>query len=129
MRQAGQREASAMSNVGQQAGIMRAQEQAAAQQMLANWLQQQEQMKLQQEMYNASRQRSGGMLGPILSTAGTIGGALIGGPWGAAAGGALGGALGGDPTNMAAGGGVGGGMWGGGTGSMNQYQSFGPSMY
>ena len=90
MRQAGQREASAMSNVGQQTGILRAQEQAQAQNMLASYLQNQEQMRLQQEMYNASRMRQGGMLGPILSTAGTIGGALIGGPLGAAAGSQLG---------------------------------------
>ena len=90
MRQAGQREASAMSNVGQQTGIMRAQEQATAQQMMAQYLQQQDRMKLEQEMYNAARQRSGGMLGPILSTAGTVAGAAIGGPWGAAAGSQIG---------------------------------------
>jgi hypothetical protein len=82
MRQAGQREASAMSNVGQQAGIMRAQEQAAAQQMLAQWLQQQEQMKLQQEMYNASRMRQGGMLGPMLGMGAQMGAAALGMPWG-----------------------------------------------
>jgi len=94
MREAGQREASAMSNVGQQAGIMRAQEQAQAQQLLAQYLQEQERMKLEQDMYNAARQQRSGMLGPILSTAGTIGGAILGGPMGAAIGGGLGNGLG-----------------------------------
>jgi hypothetical protein len=83
MRTASRREGQAMSDVGQQMGIMRAQEQMAAQQMLANYLQQQDRMRLEQEMYNAQRRRSGGMLGPILSTGGAIGGAMIGGPWGA----------------------------------------------
>jgi hypothetical protein len=79
MRQAGLREASAMSNVGQQMGILRAQEQAAAMQAA-------QQAELEMAMYNAARQQRQGMLGPILSTAGQVGGALIGGPWGAAAG-------------------------------------------
>ena len=94
MRQAGQREAGAMSQVGQQSGIMRAQEQAAAQQMMAQYLQNQDRMRLEQEMYNAARQQTPGMLGSLLSTAGTITGAAIGGPWGAAAGKELGGAVG-----------------------------------
>lgn len=95
MRQAGQREASAMSNVGQQAGIMRAQEQAAAQGLLANWLQNQQRMQLEQDLYNAARQQRSGMLGPMLGTAGAIGGAMIGGPWGASAGQQLGQGIGG----------------------------------
>lgn len=88
MRQAGQRESQAMSDVSQQTGIMRAQEQAMAQRAAM-------QAELQQAMYNASRVRSGGMLGPILTTAGTVGGAIVGGPMGAVAGGALGSGLGG----------------------------------
>jgi hypothetical protein len=110
MRQAGLRESQAMSDVGQQTGILRAQEQAAAQQMMAQYLQQQDRMRLEQEMYNASRMRQGGMLGPILGTAGAVGGAMIGGPWGASAGSAMGQGIAG---GMGAGAGVG-GSWGGG---------------
>ena len=118
MRQAGQREASAMSNVGQQTGILRAQEQAQAQNMLASYLQNQEQMRLQQEMYNASRMRQGGMLGPILSTAGTIGGAMIGGPLGAAAGSQLGQGFGAQNVPQWGDYGLGtGSAWGGGPGT------------
>jgi hypothetical protein len=83
MRQAGMREAGAMSDVGQQMAILRAQEQEAAMRQAA-------QMEMQQAMYNAARQQRQGMLGPILGTAGTIGGAMIGGPWGASAGQQLG---------------------------------------
>lgn len=82
MRQAGQREASAMSNVGQQTGILRAQEQAAAQQMLANWLAQQDRMRLEQDMYNAARQQRAGMLGTVLGVGGQMGAAALGMPWG-----------------------------------------------
>jgi len=82
MRQAGQREASAMSNVGQQTGIMRAQEQAAAQQMMAQYLQQQDRMRLEQEMYNAARQQSQGMLGTVLGVGGQMGAAALGMPGG-----------------------------------------------
>ena len=75
MRQAGRRESQAMSDVGQQTGIMRAQEQAMAQRAAM-------QAELQQAMYNASRVRSGGMLGSMLGTAGQMGAAAIGMPWG-----------------------------------------------
>lgn len=95
MRMAGQREAGAMSQVGQQTGVMRAQEQAQAQQMLGQWLQAQEQLRLQQELYNLTRQRQGGMLGPLLGAGGAALGGYLGGPAGAAAGGQAGGALGG----------------------------------
>ena len=85
-RMSGEREARAMSDVGYQSSMLRAQEQTAAQQMLANWLAEQERMKLQQDMYNAARQQRQGMLGSVLGTAGAIGGAMLGGPWGAQAG-------------------------------------------
>ena len=98
MRQAGQREASAMSNVGQQMGIMRAQEQAAAQQMLANWLQQQDRMKLEQDMYNAARQQRQGMLGSLLQTGGTVLGAGIGAGWFGGGGGGYGQGVAGTPN-------------------------------
>ncbi len=75
MRQSGRREAQAMSDVGQQTGIMRAQEQAMAQRASL-------QAEMQQAMYNASRQRSGGMLGSILGTAGQMGSAALTMPWG-----------------------------------------------
>lgn len=90
MRMAGQREAGAMADVGQQTAILRAQEQAQAQEALARYLQQQDQMRLQQEMYNQARKARTGMLGSILGTAGTIGGAMLAGPAGAAAGGQIG---------------------------------------
>lgn len=121
MRQAGQREAGAMSNVGQQAGIMRAQEQAQAQQMMAAYLQAQDRMRLEQDMYNAARQQRQGMLGPMLGMGGQIGAAALGMPWGGGGGG------GGTPvtpgpswgergiTGPGWGGGMGGGLgWGGG---------------
>ena len=94
MRQAGQREASAMSDVGQQTGILRAQEQMAAQQMMAQYLQQQDRMRLEQEMYNAARQQRPGMLGSILSTGGQIAGAALGGPMGGQVGGQVGAGIG-----------------------------------
>ena len=89
MRQAGQREAGAMANVGQQMAILQAQEQQAAMQQAA-------QMEYEQAMYNASRQRQGGMLGPMLGTAGQMGAAWLGMPGG---GGGMGGGGGwGTPT-------------------------------
>ena len=75
MRQAGRRESQAMSQVGQQTGIMRAQEQAMAQRSAM-------QAELQQAMYNASRVRQGGMLGSIMQTGGQMGAAALGMPWG-----------------------------------------------
>ena len=95
MRMAGQREAGAMRDVTQQQAIMRAQEQAQAQAMMAQYLQQQDQMRLQQDMYNAARKQRTGMFGSIMGAAGAIGGAMIGGPMGAAAGSQAGQALGG----------------------------------
>ena len=75
MRQAGRRESQAMSDVGQQTGIMRAQEQAMAQRAALN-------AEMQQNMYNASRVRSGGMLGSMLGMGGQMGAAALGMPWG-----------------------------------------------
>jgi hypothetical protein len=100
MRQAGRRESQAMSDVGQQTGIMRAQEQAMAQRAAL-------QAELQQAMYNASRVRSGGMLGGMMGMAGQMGSAAIGMPWG-----------------RGGGGGGGGGAWGGG---YTPYQGTGPN--
>ena len=80
MRQAGRRESQAMSDVGQQTGIMRAQEQAMAQRAALN-------AEMQQNMYNASRVRSGGMLGSILGMGGQMGAAALGMPWGRGGGG------------------------------------------
>lgn len=84
MRQAGRREAQAMSDVGQQTGIMRAQEQAMAQRAAM-------QAELQQAMYNASRVRSGGMLGTMMNVGGQMGAAALGMPWGRGGGGGGGG--------------------------------------
>jgi len=95
MRMAGQREAGAMRDVSQQQAIMRAQEQAQAQAMMAQYLQQQDQMRLQQDMYNAARKQSTGLFGSLLGTAGSIGGAMLGGPMGAAVGSQIGGGMGG----------------------------------
>ena len=113
-RLSGQQRAQAMTDTQQQTGIMRAQEQAQAQSMLANYLQNLDRMRLEQDMYNAASQQRTGMLGSLLSAGGAIGGAMLGGPMGAAAGGALGGALGG-------------GMGGGGSGGW--YDQGGGGMY
>lgn len=95
MRMASQREAGAMRDVAQQQAIMRAQEQAQAQAQMAQYLQQMDQMRLQQEMYNAARKQRTGMLGSILGTAGAIGGAYLAGPMGASAGSQIGQGMGG----------------------------------
>ena len=94
-RLAGQQRGRAMSDTRQQTGIMRAQEQAAAQQMLASYLQNMDRMRLEQDMYNAASQQRTGMLGSLMSTGGMIGGAMLGGPMGAGLGANLGGMAGG----------------------------------
>ena len=94
-RLAGQQRTQAMLGTQQQTWIMRAQEQAAAQSMLANYLQNLDRMKLEQDLYNASSQQRTGMLGSLMQTGGAIGGAMIGGPMGANMGSNLGGMAGG----------------------------------
>ena len=94
MRLAGQREAQTMSNVGQQMGILKAQEQEQMRQALAQYVAQQDQLRMQMAMFNAKRQQSTGMLGSVLQTGGAVLGGFLGGPSGAAAGAKIGGGVG-----------------------------------